>query len=129
MTRASKEGLPTESQEQKIVFAWAEYMQRSYYPELERLYAIPNGEWRNIVTARRLKSEGVKQGVPDLCLPVARNGYHGLYLELKRKKGGQTSKAQREWIEYLNAAGYLAIVCKGAEEAITAIQNYLKGEW
>ena len=128
MARASKTGMPTESQEQQTVMAWANYMSNGHYPELKWLHAIPNGEWRSIVTARRLKGEGVKQGVPDLCLPVARKGYHGLYLELKRKKGGQTSIAQREWIEHLTAEGYLAIVCKGAEEAITAITKYLKGE-
>ena len=58
------------------------------YPELALLYAIPNGGNRNIVTATKLKAEGVKAGVPDLCLPVPRGGYHGMYLEMKKIAAG-----------------------------------------
>src|SRR5262245_64718583 len=47
-------------------------------------FAIPNGGARDVITAGRLKAEGVRAGVPDVCLPVARAGYHGLFLEVKR---------------------------------------------
>ena len=90
-------------------------------------YHIPNGGSRNRIEAHNLKLEGVKAGVPDICLPVPCGNYHGLYIELKRTKGGVVSDAQKEWIEMLNGRGYLAVVAKGANEAIKVISDYLKG--
>ena len=90
-------------------------------------YHIPNGGSRNRIEAHNLKLQGVKAGVPDICLPVPCGDYHGLYIELKRTKGGIVSDAQKEWIEMLNGRGYLAVVAKGATEAIKVITEYLKG--
>jgi len=125
LPRLSKAVVPRESEEQQLVITWAKWQEKAH-PELRWLHAIPNGEWRNIVTARRLIGEGVKKGVPDLCLPVPRGLYHGLYIEMKRLKGSRESDEQKEWLEYLNSAGYLAITCKGADIAINAILDYLK---
>ena len=116
--------IPLEEIEQEHVFLWASMEERAY-PELAMLYAIPNGGKRAIKTAVALKKQGVKRGVPDMCLPVARGGYHGLYVELKRQKGGTVSDEQREWIAALNSQGYKAIICHGAEEAIEQIRGYL----
>ena len=116
--------IPLEEIEQEHVFLWASMEERAY-PELAMLYAIPNGGKRAIKTAIALKAQGVKSGVPDMCLPVARGGYHGLYIELKRQKGGVVSETQREWIAALNTQGYKAIICHGAEEAIEQIRGYL----
>ena len=116
--------IPLEEIEQEHVFLWASMEERAY-PELAMLYAIPNGGKRAIKTAVALKKQGVKRGVPDMCLPVSRGGYHGLYIELKRQKGGTVSDEQREWIAALNTQGYKAIICYGAEEAIEQIRGYL----
>ena len=67
----------SESQEQQALFEWAELSKRCF-PELELLFHVPNGGARSKATAGRLKAEGVKPGVPDLCLPVPRGAYHGL---------------------------------------------------
>lgn len=116
-----------EHAEQAAVIAWAAYQQRRY-PELELLYAIPNGHWRHKATAGKLKAEGVRRGVPDLCLPVPRGPYHGLYLELKRRRGGKLTRAQRGWLERLGAQGYRAVVIRGADEAIRELEHYLQGD-
>ena len=116
--------IPLEEIEQEHVFLWASMEERAY-PELAMLYAIPNGGKRAIKTAVALKKQGVKRGVPDMCLPVSRGGYHGLYIELKRQKGGVVSETQKSWIAALNTQGYKAIVCHGAEEAIEQIRGYL----
>ena len=63
----------SEHQEQKALIQWARLNQQRF-PELDLLFAIPNGGLRNIRVARKLKSEGVKPGVSDLFLPVARKG-------------------------------------------------------
>ena len=116
--------VPLEDAEQRVIFQWAA-METTARPELGLLYAIPNGGKRAIKTAVALKKQGVKRGVPDMCLPVARGGYHGLYIELKRQKGGTVSETQKSWITALAKQGYKAVVCKGADEAIGTIKEYL----
>lgn len=118
---------PTESVEQQRLFQWAA-LQAASRPELEMLYHIPNGGARSKATAGRLKAEGVRAGVPDLCLPVPRAQYHGLYIELKRQHGGQTSPSQKDWLRRLSAQGYDTAVCHGWEDAASMIMAYLRQE-
>lgn len=117
---------PTEHEEQVIVFKWAE-INSELYPQLKLLFAIPNGSYKSKQSARKFAAEGLKSGVPDICLPVpsADGRYHALYIELKRQKGGKVSDQQKEWIGLLQFYGSQAWVCKGAEEAITKIYEYL----
>lgn len=115
---------PLESEEQSALFKWAGIMEKAI-PELRLMYHIPNGGLRNKPTAVRLTAEGVRRGVPDICLPVARQGFHGLYIELKRRKGGKTSPEQDEWIELLNKQGNKAVICRGFDEARQMIEWYL----
>ena len=114
---------PTESQEQIWLFEWAELLS-TQYPELSLLHHIPNGGLRAKVTAVRLKAEGVKPGVPDLFLPVARKGYHGLYIEMKAIKG-KLSMNQLTWIEALKKQGYHVMTCYGFNEAANVISDYM----
>jgi hypothetical protein len=116
---------PTESVEQQNLFQWAA-LQSSAHPEVAMLYHIPNGGARSKATAGRLKAEGVRAGVPDLCLPVPRGPYHGLYIELKRRHGGQVSPAQRDWLNRLRERGYAVSVCRGWEDAAQTIMAYLR---
>jgi hypothetical protein len=93
--------------------------------ELRLLFAIPNGGARHPAVAGKLKAEGVKAGVPDLLLPVARRRWNGLFIEMKSAKG-RVSPAQKEWIDALDAQGYRCEVCYGAEAAFDAILGYLE---
>lgn len=113
--------LPSEHAEQVTLINW---YRRTFNNSL--LVAIPNGGRRSIKTAVELKREGVSKGFPDLFLPVPAGGYHGLFIEMKRQKGGAVSKEQKAWLEYLNEAGYKAVVCRGFELAKEAIECYLK---
>lgn len=113
-----------EHQHAKKVAQWAK-IHACKYPELELLYAIPNGGQRHIAVAAKLKAEGVKRGVPDYCLPVARGRYNGLYLELKAP-GGRVTVEQNWWIDKLEDQGYAAGVCYGADEAIRILETYLR---
>ena len=115
---------PLEAQEQTWLMQWARYAAIKW-PELDLLYHCPNGGGRSKVEAARLKAQGVKPGVPDLCLPVSRGGYHGLYIELKRQKHGTLSLEQKEWIERLIVQGYRVEVCHGFQEAADVIEDYL----
>ena len=114
----------SEHTEQVKIFQWAKY-RWSIYPELEMMYAVPNAGQRRGSQGRWMVAEGLKAGVPDICLPVARGGYHGLYIELKHGKNKAT-KNQKHWLEMLNDQGYLAIVAYEFEGARTAIIEYLE---
>lgn len=117
--------VPTESVEQRNLFHWARMMSGAH-PELSLLYHIPNEGKRSVATGRRMRQEGLKRGVPDICLPVARSGKHGLYIELKRIKGSKVSDDQREWLSALEDQGYAVALCKGWEAAAKVIEKYIK---
>lgn len=97
---------------------------KTTYPILKLLYAVPNGGDRNLRVARKLKAEGVLAGVADLCLPAARRGYHGLYLEMKSGEGVATEE-QKEFLRGVSAEGYCAIIAQGVDEARSAFEWYL----
>lgn len=78
--------------------------------------------------AARFKAMGVKPGVPDLCLAVPRNGYHGLYIEMKRREGGKLSADQKKWIDGLQENGYCVQRCDGCHEAEAVLEAYLRGK-
>lgn len=118
---------PPESEEQQALFAWAK-LQHYRYPELDLLYHIPNEGKRSLAAGVRLRAEGLKAGVPDICLPAAHGGFHGLYIELKRRRGGTVTEDQTGWIEALSKQGYRAAVCRGWEEAARVILDYIKQE-
>ena len=111
---------PTEHLEQVTLITW---YRRTYKNEL--LIAIPNGGKRHIKTAISMKQEGTSKGFPDLFLPVPNSKFHGLFIEMKRQKGGTVSKEQKVWLEYLNFVGYQAVICKGFLEAKEIIECYL----
>ncbi len=113
----------TEHQEQATLFRWAAFAE-ARWPVLGLLHAIPNGGHRNKIAAARLKAEGVRAGVPDLCLPVARGRWHGLYIELKAD-GGRASPAQIRWIGALRRQGYRVELCVGWIAARRVIEDYL----
>lgn len=122
----------TEHGEQVRVFQWAD-LQATWHPELLMLHAIPNGaklpyrgkgKRRYSPEAMRLKAEGLKNGVPDMCMPIPRKDYHGLYIELKVGRNKPTDE-QAWWLDQLTKMGYLALACWGADEAISVIKEYL----
>jgi integrase len=116
---------PLEGKEQEALFDWATLARRRY-PELEWLFHIPNGGSRPLWEALALKRRGVKAGVPDICLPVARGTYHGLWIELKRLgKGHNTTADQKRVIRALRGYGHRVEVCAGWEAARCVIEDYL----
>ncbi len=108
----------SEDEEQMILVDWMDYKRILYF-------AIPNGGKRPIQTAARLKRTGVMSGVPDLMICEPTKTLPGLYIELKKVRGGVVSDKQKWWIEQLCKKGYRAIVCKGADHAIEEIEKYL----
>ena len=94
----------TEHTDQARLFRWM-----ATVPALALAFAIPNGAklpWtknakgqRYSAEAIRLKQEGLKSGVPDICIPVMRGGYGAMFLELKRAdRSNHPSTAQLDYI-------------------------------
>jgi len=119
--------VPTEDEEQMQLFRWAE-LQKAAHPELALLFHIPNGGSRGKAEAGRFRAMGVKAGVPDIFLPAARGAWHGLFVEMKRVRGGRVSPEQRAWLADLEAQGYCAVVCWGWNAARKEIMEYLRTE-
>ena len=116
----------TEARHQAAVIKWSQQPAvRKRWPELALLHHVPNGGSRDAIEGKHLKLQGVKPGVPDLCLPVARGGYHGLYIEMKNETG-RTSAEQDWWGEHLLSQGYMWEVCHGWEAAVKALGWYLE---
>ena len=124
----------SEHTEQCAVIEWARYNQ-GRLPELKLLFSVPNGAklsysrnksgQRYSRQAMVLLKEGMLPGVSDLILAVKRGCYGCLSLELKYGDN-TTTDAQKEFIQNMNDAGNLAVVCYSAEEAIAVIEAYCK---
>lgn len=127
--RRAKSDIPTEREEQVRL--------AKYLDSLGLLWChVPNeghggyGKGAQIKGAR-LRAEGLKSGVPDVlifnqCSVVSdKEELHrsGCAIELKRQKGGRVSEAQKEWLEGLRRAGWVAEVCNGFEEAKKLIKE------
>jgi hypothetical protein len=108
-----------EHQEQAAFFEWFS----AAYPHV-LAFAIPNGGHRHIAVARKLKSEGVKPGVPDIFIA---DGKPGIFLEMKVKPNKLTEK-QAEMLKTLKSKGYKTAVCYSFEEAKQAAEYYLMGK-
>lgn len=113
----------SEGEEQAALFEWASW-NVGRLPELRLMFHVPNGGSRNKIEAAKLKAQGVKAGVPDVWLPVARGAFHGLVIEMKVGKN-KTTADQKEWIRLLIEQKYATRVCYGWQEAREAIERYL----
>jgi hypothetical protein len=141
---------------QAALFCWAA-QNKAHEPRLELMFAIPNGGQRNKATAANLVAEGVKNGVPDIFLPVpslrwgldqyvkqerhlSRNWFTGMFIEMKRpserlKRSAIESKwdtggvkpNQAKWLTLLELQGYHCVVCYHWLEAANAVKLYLTG--
>lgn len=116
---------PSEHDEQKALMQW--WKHTPWHRQGLLLYANPNGGARNAVTGARLKEEGVTPGIPDLTLAYPAKGYHGLYIEMKKQRGGRLSESQKDTLFRLQKAGYCVFVAKGMQEAMDCIKTYLAG--
>jgi hypothetical protein len=119
-----KKIIDREGQEQAALLSEIEVR----YPQVfELIYHVPNGGHRHKLVAMKLRQQGVKAGIPDLVLPMARGGFFGLYIEFKATvEPAPVSSSQAACIRRLNEQGYLAVVCRGHFDAMEQIRAYLR---
>jgi hypothetical protein len=118
----------TEAGHQILVFCWAKKMSLLGRVELDLMAHIPNGEYRTKSAGSKLKAMGVKAGVPDILLPIARNGFNNLWIEMK-VADGSVSETQEKWHRMLELNGGYVVVAYGWKNAVAAICGYLGGVW
>lgn len=116
----------TESAEAKALVKWWALACKMYGVPENALVHIPNEGKRSVVMGAKLKAEGMRPGTPDYFLALPRPPLGGLWIELKRSKGGKLSDNQREMLAMLESQRYGIGICHGATQAIHAIQDYLK---
>ncbi|MCK5616949.1 VRR-NUC domain-containing protein [Candidatus Pacearchaeota archaeon] len=112
-----------ESEHQKAFFKWCAIMEKQH-PCLKWIHSIPNEGKRSAANGARMKAQGLKSGILDICLPYASNGFYGLYIELKAGKNKLTAN-QKAFKEYLDANGYKTAVCYSWIEAKEILLEYL----
>lgn len=97
-----------------------DYLVYAARPEIY-YFAIPNQANRHISNAAKMKAEGVRSGVADLCfmLPGGRAGW----LEMK-KPGGVLSATQKEFRERCRSLGHPYEVAKSVDEAIFILTSW-----
>ena len=99
---------------------------RLRFPHLRLNYfSVPNGSFRNLSTARKLKAEGTLAGVADTILMVPNAEYHGLAIEFKIKPR-KPSPEQIEWLDNIAKHGYKTAICYTFDEFKQTIEEYLK---
>lgn len=112
-----------ESQTQQ---ACVRYFRLQYPRYAGCFFSVPNGGRRDTVTGAILKAEGALSGVADLFLSVPNNVHHGLYVEMKTRKGRQQD-SQKAFQKAVEAQGYRYEICRSLDDFIALIKDYLNG--
>lgn len=100
---------------QVLFFDWF----KQSYPDVLMFMSL-NGIRMNIGQAMKAKRSGMMKGVPDLEVPGWR-----LFIEMKKEKGGTNKRHQKQVQQYLIANGYTVMVCRGYEDAVKDIEEFV----
>jgi hypothetical protein len=111
-----------EDQIQASFFQWLQLQ----YPKLFKYcFHIPNGGYRNILEATRLKRQGVKSGVADVFVMIPNDDFGGLWIEFKTPKGKQT-ETQKEFEQNCIEMCYDYQIAHSLEEAQRILKTYME---
>lgn len=124
------------SKESDIYHALSKFLSLKY-PELIWRFDFSAGTKMSIGQARIHKAFNPHRGYPDLFIAAPRNGYAGLFIEIKndgqspfKKNGSLLSnehlQEQAEILRRLTLAGYRAEFATGLMQCIETIENYLR---
>lgn len=138
MMRENEDRVMDESGHQQLLFRLLKKL-TPFEPLLAWVHSVPNGGGKlPKATAGRLIGEGLKSGVFDINLDVARGQHHGLKIEMKVPKvkgipgmtfstrAGVPSEEQLKWHAFYLEQGYRAEICYGWRAALDVITDYLR---
>ena len=110
--------------EAKLQKAVVDYI-KLQYPKAKYCASL-GGQYQKFVSQRKkAKETGYVAGFPDLQIVEPKGNYHGLFIEIKLNKQCYASGYQKQWIKHLQQRGYRAEICKGFNECINLIDEYL----
>lgn len=113
----------SETQIQIQCINWFRQQYRRLY-DAGKLIHIANERKCNQRQGKEFKDMGVRRGVPDLCLFMARKGKHGLFIEMKAPHRYPRPE-QKAMMQTLEEEGYQCCVCRSLDEFRDIINNYL----
>ncbi len=114
-----------ESRIQKAVIIYWRVHCKHFGLEENLLFKVANEGQRSEMYGKIMKDEGLRAGVSDLFLSTARGGFHGMYLEIK-KSDGVVSDSQRAFLKAVGREKYFTRVAYSYDEAVAALEEYLK---
>ncbi len=114
----------SEEHEHRLVMQWARLMAWGDGKLADVLHHSPNGGKRSPREGAKFKEMGMQAGFPDFQIYVPRQGFHGLFVALKAKKG-VLSPAQQVVLARLKSYGYQTAVCYGFEHAKRVMSEYM----
>lgn len=123
---------PLERFEQEAYFTWLYFLRYQGERIWDYAYAVPNGSHlqgdkrRRAIQANKLKSQGMKPGVPDVVIDIPVEPYHGLRIEMKRIGAPKPGDDQSMWHARLRKRGYYVAVCHGLEQAQAITRTYFQ---
>lgn len=122
--------VPLEDEE---AYVFADWLRAMKIPHTHIANEIGGSTRTTKLRAMKAKRMGQTAGVWDyeIFIPVKNidgeiEAYQEIRIELKRRRGGTVSPAQREWEEIYEMAGIPCQVCRGAEEAINFVKSMEK---
>lgn len=116
--------LESEAAIQTTFFEWID-LNAPKYPVLSLCFAIPNEGNRSAFNGWKRKLTGRRAGVPDICLPVPNDEFHGLWIEMKSKRG-TVSPSQRIWHKQLTDAGHRVEIARDWITAANLVIEHLR---
>ena len=85
---------------------------------------VPSEGIRKPQYRAKLKLMGFRAGIPDICLALPSEEYHGAFCELK-KAGGSPSAEQKKLLSALTSQGYFAAVINDFETFKSVFEYYI----
>ena len=123
--------VPTEYEECIVLADW---LRLNNIPFAHCANESQSGSKNAMIRGAKLKRIGQSRGVFDYEIYVPIKGitgevdcYQMIKLEMKRQRGGVVSAEQKQWQKIYELAGIPTKICKGADEAIKFVQEYLNG--
>jgi len=112
VTSKKRTSKPFGYSEEQLQVSLANYLdQRELETKAFKWFHVPNGGKRGILTATKLEAQGVKRGVPDVCILLS--GGKVMFVELKTEVGTLTSD-QKQFGQDITSLGHFYHVVKGS---------------
>ncbi len=100
------------NQESKLQIECVKWFRLVFKEPNYLIFSVPNGGARNLITAKILKAEGTRAGMPDLCVMTKNKIF---FIEMKYGKGRQNDN-QKEIEKMVTDFGFGYYICRDFDE-------------